>query len=552
MDEGTQERNSMSQDKEQKSGKGPQREVGKRTQGQGTPRPRRQPASAGKGTAPREKAGAAGERGKREKKPPKYTGKALIAYRSYIVLTVISAIIVAGYTMWSLFSAAPDPDGNGRHPDNTRAPIVTQYVDPDTGETIEEEIPGLPADRKREFYTFLLIGQSQDTGGKLSDTMMLAAYDVPNQTLSVMSLPRDTYVKYNGRLMLLNAVYNAAGGDRDGKGVAGLKQAVKDLTGIYPDFHVIIQWEALGELVDAIGGVYYEVPFDMYYNDLSQHFKIDLKKGYQLLDGEGAMGLVRWRHNSDNSGHISSTYGYAEGDIGRIKTQQAFLKEVIKKCLQMDTLLKNLGDYIGIFQRNVTTDLEIGHMAYFAKSALGGLDMENVKFETLPWYSAGNAHILPSGSQIVKSINNGYNPYKNDIRLGELRLATMDDVPRPSVSAAPVESEEPDDDPVESHEPSGSPKPSASPTVGEPILPPGVAATTRPSSSPKPSGQPAESGTPHPTESQPSAAPSATGEVEPTPAPPAVDTPAPTPPLAEPTQPPASEPDNEPLLPPGV
>ena len=180
----------------------------------------------------------------------------MIAYRSHIVLTVISAIIVAGYTRWSLFSAAPDPDGNGRHPDNTRAPIVTQYVDPDTGETIEEEIPGLPADRKREFYTFLLIGQSQDTGGKLSDTMMLAAYDVPNQTLSVMSLPRDTYVKYNGRLMLLNAVYNAAGGDRDGKGVAGLKQAVKDLTGIYPDFHVIIQWEALGELVDAIGCVY--------------------------------------------------------------------------------------------------------------------------------------------------------------------------------------------------------------------------------------------------------------------------------------------------------
>ena len=61
--------------------------------------------------------------------------------------------------------------------------------------------------------------------------------------------------------------------------------------------------------------------------------KLTSQPGYQLLDGNGAMGVLRWRHNSDDSGHILNS-GYAMGDLGRIKTQQAFLKEVVRKCLQ--------------------------------------------------------------------------------------------------------------------------------------------------------------------------------------------------------------------------
>ncbi len=486
-----------------------------------------------------------GEKGQGKKKQSRLTRQQVLR-GLYIALVAISAVIVAVYIFWSIFAAPPDVGPGFGVDEVTRPPTTTQYVDEVTGQVVEVEVPGLPVDRKKEFYTFLLVGQSQDTGGKLSDTMMLVAYDVPSQALSVMSLPRDTYVLYNGRLMLLNAVYNAAGGDKENKGIQGLKKAVRDLTGVYPDFHVIVQWEALGELVDAIGGVYYEVPFDMYYNDLSQHFKIDLKKGYQLLDGEGAMGLVRWRHNSDDRGHISHTYGYAEGDIGRIKTQQAFLKEVIKQCLQMDKLLTNLGDYVSIFQKNVVTDLSAGNIAYFAQSALTGLNMDNVKFETLPWYSAGNAHILPTGSQIVKVVNSGFNPYENDIRLGELKLATMDNVPRPSAAPDPEESEAPEDPSA-----TGSPDPEESPLPtesGDVILPPG--SLSRPSASPGPGN------TPRPTES---------GSPTPSPAnsetPPPAETSNPVPePSAEPTPPPAEEPsipvftpppvEEEPILPP--
>ncbi len=219
--------------------------------------------------------------GQAPRRKPELTRKQKIFRGCYIALTVIAAIIVAAYAAFHFFSPRPDPDWDdpvesGEAP-HTRPPIVTTTVDPLTGEVIEVEVPGLSADRKKEFYTFLLVGQDTGGGGN-TDTMMLMAYDVPNQTLKVMNLPRDTYVQFGSRKVLLNSVYNRAGGAKDGKGIAALKKEVSKLTGVYPDYHVIVQWEAVGELVDAIGGVEFEVPFDMYYNELAQHFKIDLKK----------------------------------------------------------------------------------------------------------------------------------------------------------------------------------------------------------------------------------------------------------------------------------
>ena len=345
------------------------------------------------------------EKPQREKKPrPQRTRQQKALRILYIVLTVIAALIVAGFVIFNFISAPPDVA------EPTPTPRTTTYID-DEGNEVEEEIPGLAANRKEQFYTFLLVGQDTFGGGN-TDTMMLVAYDVPNQTLNVMSLPRDTYVRYNGRRVLLNSVYNRAGaGD---SGMEALKEEVGELTGVTPDFYVIVQWEAVGELVDAIGGVYFDVPRRMYYNDLSQDFKIDLQEGYQLLDGNDAMGLLRWRHNSDDSGHILNS-GYANGDLGRIETQQAFMTAVIEKCLQPSVLLPNLLEYIDIFQRNVVTDLSVGNMAYFAKSAIGNMNMDNVAFMTMPWKDAGDgAHVAGGGYQRrLQPLRGGHFPQRS-------------------------------------------------------------------------------------------------------------------------------------------
>ncbi len=348
------------------------------------------------------------------KKPkPQRTRKQKILRALYITITVIAALIVGLFIAWTLFSAAPD---TGQF-DSTRKPQTTTIVD-ENGEEIEVEIPGLSADRKEQFYTFLVAGIS---GGN-TDTLLLGAYDVPNQKLSVMSIPRDTYVKWNGNTVLINSIYSRGGGE-DG-GIQALETVVGELTGVVPDYYVLVEWEAVGELVDAIGGVWFEVPFDMYCNDLSQGFKIDLKAGYQLLDGDKAMQLLRYRINSvGDTGKIDYSYGYSNGDLGRIETQQAFLKVALEKCLQPDVLLPKLTEYIRIFQENVETDLTVSNMAYFAKSAVSGLDMDNVEFTTLPYKAAGQ-HLLPDAEEIVAVINASFNPYEEDIQLSELNVAT--------------------------------------------------------------------------------------------------------------------------------
>lgn len=404
--------------------------------------------------------GAAGEKPQRRKKrEPRYTGKARVLYYCYITLTVLAGLIVTGYVLFSFLSAPPP----------VNPPEVTRPPQPVLGGDDGPDIIQPSMDRKDQFYTFLLVGQSQETGGNLTDTMMLAAYDVPNQTLSVMSLPRDTYVELNGRNVLLNTVYTRSGsGDR---GIKALKQEVGELTGVYPDYYVVIKWEAFGELVDAIGGVWYDVPRDMYYWDPTQDLLIDVKKGPQLLDGDKAMQVVRFREGRN---------GYVDGDLGRIRTQQGFMKALVNKCLDPSVLLSNLTEYIAIFQRNVTTDLDLNALTYFAKSAVGGLDMDDVSFVTLPIREAGDgAHLLADRDGIVTAVNNGFNPYVEDIGAWELDVVTSIPLPtrRPEPSVEPSESMDPEvspdpetsPDPEESPDPAGSPEPLEN--GDEPLIP---------------------------------------------------------------------------------
>lgn len=400
---------------------------------------------------------------------------------AYIALTVISALIVLGYVIFHLMSAPPNVDT----PDYTRPPVVIATPDPSSsGEPVVTTVPGPSDDRKEQFYTFLLVGQSEVTGGSLTDTMMLASYDVPNQKLSIMSLPRDTYVNYNGRNVLLNTIYTSAGGSKGhDAAITALKREVSELTGVYPNFYVVMKWEAFGELVDAIDGVYYEVPRDMKYWDPDQDLRINVKKGYQLLDGDLAMQVIRWRHGNKDP-ETGKMPGYVDGDLGRIRTQQGVMKAIIKKCLQPEVLLTNLGDYISIFQKNVTTDLTVTDLTYFVKSAVGGLDMDNVTFVTLPYKDAGDgAHLLAVPEKVLETVNEHFNPYLEDLTLGELDIVTS--IPLPTKK------------PTSSTKPSGTPEPTASPKANP---------SASSSASPKASDEPASSPTPSPS-AEPSAAP---------------------------------------------
>ena len=311
-----------------------------------------------------------------------------------------------------------------RLPDIPNLPTGTGTTE--SGETGFEgaELPEVAkSGRKDGVYTFLLVGQDTGGGGN-TDTMLLITFDSVNKEVHGMSLPRDTMINssHSGAGHRLNAVYNYnKGSDPDTqleKGMAALKTEVGKLTGIIPDFYVVVQWEAVGELVEAIGGVNFDVPFDMDYDDPAQDLHIHLKAGQQKLNGEDAMGLIRWRHNNDYS------VQYPNGDLGRVQTQQAFLKAVAAECLKPEILLK-APSLAQIFIERVSTDLSIGNILAFAQLA-AGMDAENnVNFVTMPWVSAyypGVSMILPDVDELVEVLNDGFNPYQNDIQESDLSV----------------------------------------------------------------------------------------------------------------------------------
>lgn len=87
-----------------------------------------------------------------------------------------------------------------------------------------------------------------------------------------------------------------------------------------------------------MGGVWFEVPRDMNYDDPYQDLHIHQEAGYRLLSGDDAMQVLRYRHDNKVNGVMK---GYPDGDLGRIKTQQAFLQAMVEQMLQVKNIIED-------------------------------------------------------------------------------------------------------------------------------------------------------------------------------------------------------------------
>lgn len=145
---------------------------------------------------------------------------------------------------------------------------------------------------------------------------------------------------------------------------------IGDQLGIPVDYTVQVDLKGFVALVDAIGGVDFDVPIDMNYEDPYQDLYIHIPAGMQHLSGEEALKVVRFRE------------GYASQDIARMETQQAFLKAVAQQTLQISNLTK-VDQFVKIFQQYVETDLTLGNLAWLGSKAIS-IGAENVAFSTLP------------------------------------------------------------------------------------------------------------------------------------------------------------------------
>lgn len=333
-----------------------------------------------------------------------------------LVIALVLALLAGGseYLYRSLFVKPELPQ-----PGEAVTPPAT-VTDPETGEeTSPVVVDKVSGERKsKDFYTILVAGT--DVASDSTDTMMLVSYDVTNQKATVMAIPRDTLVNAfgTGRHTRLNSIYAAYG--RGEAGQNALAHEVSELVGFVPDYRVFIRWELVGQMVDAIGGVEFDVPFHMEYDDPAQDLHIYVEKGLQVLDGEKAMQVVRWRKN--NAG-VSG--GGGGSDLNRVKVQQSFLKAVLKQTLQIKNITR-IDELVTLFADGIEGNLTVENLLWFAKEAVfGGLNVDAVEFVTMPWKSA-NPYVYPDQDELLKLINEKLNPFCAEITLNELDLIYLD------------------------------------------------------------------------------------------------------------------------------
>lgn len=251
---------------------------------------------------------------------------------------------------------------------------------PDEGEILAKDwTPPVTVDKSSPFYeefsdpnrvNFLLLGLA--TGN--TDTIMLATYDTEDQTVDIISIPRDTYYARSGYKSYaynkINSVYRT-------DGVSGIATAVSEtLYGMPIHYYAIVEYEDIKKVMDAIDGVYVDVPFRMKYDDpyADPPLHIDIPKGNVKIDSSNVEQYLRFRHG--NPGFQS----YFNGDLGRIQVQQEFVKLTLKKCLQLD----NITDVAKVVLQNVQSDITYTAAINLVKKAMGGLSANAISSQRIP------------------------------------------------------------------------------------------------------------------------------------------------------------------------
>ena len=232
----------------------------------------------------------------------------------------------------------------------------------------------------------LVLGESGiGDGYKLTDSIMVASYNPQTQQASLLSIPRDTYVGKRDKNTAtshylasykMNAVY------RNGTNLEETIECVNNLTGLDIEHYVLIDTDAIIDIVDAIGGVWFDVPIDMDYEDLNQDLFIHLKAGYQLIDGDKAHQLLRFRHNQDGTSYPKE---YGDNDIGRMRTQREFISATAQQLLKIENATKVI-DLLDIVFKNVKTNLDLQTLKYYIPYAFK-FNTSNIVSDTLPGQS---------------------------------------------------------------------------------------------------------------------------------------------------------------------
>ncbi len=210
----------------------------------------------------------------------------------------------------------------------------------------ENEQKGLLVARDKATVMIMGVDERADDVGR-SDTLMIATLDPEKNQTAILSVPRDTRVKISGHgFDKINAAYAYGGRQLTQK-------TIENLLNTHIDHYIKINIHGFTKIIDALGGIDIDVEKRMYYEDPWDDdggLYIDLQPGMQHMDGKTAITYVRYRDE--------------EGDIGRIKRQQNFMKAVMDKLVS-PTIIPKLPSIVSAVSDSVETDMSVSEILSF-------------------------------------------------------------------------------------------------------------------------------------------------------------------------------------------
>ncbi len=228
--------------------------------------------------------------------------------------------------------------------------IETEENDQTNNEDSKNSIMNIP-----KKTNFLILGISDSP--PIADVILIGTFNKDTGAINMLSIPRDSEANIDDELMKdmnkngiylpsnlkLNAIYSYA--NKKGMGAKYTKEYIEKTFGININYTAALDTYAFREIVDMVGGIKMNIrPQGYYYHDPKQDLLIDIKGGEQVLMGEDAEGLIRYRND------------YTRADLQRIEVQQEFMKAFVDQVLNKETIINNLGDIVLNTLKYVETD----------------------------------------------------------------------------------------------------------------------------------------------------------------------------------------------------
>ncbi len=284
----------------------------------------------------------------------------------YIIISILVLIVVIG-VVYRVFKLSYTPS----HLRETEAKEEIEKNIPESSEKEEKDSEPITWEefkKQSDRVNVLLFG----TDGFRADTLIVLSYSKKEQDIFMLTIPRDTKHEVEGMIYegqdKINAVFCFPG---DKGGAENQKKAIEEILNMPIHYYVKVNYYSLVGIVDILGGIEVDVPFDMNYDDkwAKPELHIHLSKGKQVLDGHNALGYIRWRKNNNGKG---------DSDIARTKRQQDFLIRVFKKSIGL-----NLPKVIKSSYGYIKSNMSLEDMLYYG-SELVGFDLDKIKRASLP------------------------------------------------------------------------------------------------------------------------------------------------------------------------